>query len=107
MRQIYEQCSRVIAYLGNDVVTRSKPFPHYRPLYELHKASTDRELFPDNHPYHATFFGLKELLSRKYFTRIWIVQELLLPERVVFRIGDTEFRADVAVMSRITNQPSP
>jgi hypothetical protein len=36
MRRIYEQCSRIIAYLGNDLVTQSKPFPQYRPLYELH-----------------------------------------------------------------------
>lgn len=103
MRRIYEHCSRVIAYLGNDVVTRSKPFPGYRPLYELHEANTNHKLFPEDHRYHKTFFGLKEMLSRKYFTRVWIVQELLLPERVIFRIGDTEFRADVSIMSRITN----
>ncbi|KAH7078102.1 heterokaryon incompatibility protein-domain-containing protein, partial [Paraphoma chrysanthemicola] len=103
MRRIYEQCSRVIAYLGNDLVTQSKPFPQYRPLYELHKASKDNELFPDGHPHHAIFLGLHQLLRRKYFTRIWIIQELLLPERIVFRIGDTEFRADSTIISRITN----
>jgi hypothetical protein len=103
MRRIYEQCTRVIAYLGHDIVTTAKPYPTYRPLYELHKANTNGGLFPRKHKYQNVFFGLKEMLSRRYFTRVWIIQELLLPERVVFRIGDTEFRADASIMSRITN----
>lgn len=86
MRRIYEQCTRVIAYLGHDIVTTAKPYPTYRPLYELHKANTNGGLFPRKHKYQNVFFGLKEMLSRRYFTRVWIIQELLLPERVVFRI---------------------
>lgn len=116
MRQIYRQCSRVIAYLGSDliarsiplrlgsqIVARSLPFPNLRPLYELHKASKARDVFPPHHPRYAHFFGLRKFLNRRYFTRVWIVQELLLPEWAVFRIGNTEFRVDATIMSRITN----
>ena len=67
MRRIYEECSRVIAYLGNDLVTESKAHPQYRPLDELHKASTNRELFPKVHPLHASFLGFTNRCVKNTF----------------------------------------
>ncbi|KAJ4992426.1 heterokaryon incompatibility protein HET-6-like protein [Stagonosporopsis vannaccii] len=49
---------------------------------------------------------MNELLARRYFTRVWVIQELVLADRVVFRIGDTDFRADISIMAQLTNRRS-
>jgi hypothetical protein len=100
MRKIYEQCTKVIVYLGEDLVTKSKPFPYRRTLDQLPHFSLNKLLFPKDHQYYETYFGMEKLLQRKYFARIWIIQELLYPEQVVFRVGDFDLRADAPTMER-------
>lgn len=101
MRQIYKNCTRVVAYLGDDLVTKSSSFPHHRTLDQLADEDTNKNIFPDNHPKHGQSFGITELLKRRFFTRIWIVQELILPEQAIFRIGSIDFRTDPRTMSRL------
>lgn len=96
MGQIYARCSRVVAYIGRDIVEQSTPFPRRRQLSELDGTNTHR----------GSSFGIKQMLNRRYFTRIWVIQELLLPERVVIRIGNTDFRADIPIMLRIPDDQS-
>jgi hypothetical protein len=38
--------------------------------------------------------GVTDLLTRRYFSRLWVVQELILSPRVIIRIGDVDFQSD-------------
>ncbi|KAF2743318.1 hypothetical protein M011DRAFT_489868 [Sporormia fimetaria CBS 119925] len=86
----------VMVYLGNDIVTPSAPFPSYRLLNEL---TENPPRFPDDHPFSKEQFTLEKLLQRKYFSRVWMIQELVYSERAVFRVGNVDYRADGHIMS--------
>lgn len=90
-------CSRVIVYLGDDIVTASTPFPSSWPLHEI-ESQKDEPVFPEIHRLHNLSFGLRELLQRRYFSRVWMIQELLFSERAVIRVGNIDFRADSSIM---------
>ncbi|KAK3942946.1 heterokaryon incompatibility protein-domain-containing protein [Diplogelasinospora grovesii] len=97
MGQIYEQCLRVIVYLGSDLVL-SLPrgeFPSRCRLSELENGSI-RPRLPANHKLGDTPLNLREILRRQYFGRVWVIQELLLSQRTVMRIGDVDFWTDSA-----------
>jgi hypothetical protein len=95
MGQIYEDCSRVLVYLGHDIVTASAPFPSYR---QLHEFNDHPPHFPENHPFHSEKFTFDKFLQRKYFSRVWMIQELLYSERAVMRVGNVDYRADSQIM---------
>ncbi|KAF1979633.1 hypothetical protein BU23DRAFT_101946 [Bimuria novae-zelandiae CBS 107.79] len=94
MGQIYENCTRVIVYLGPDWTQSTRRFPVRQSLDSLqlseHPAATSRSVF-----------NLLDMLSRRYFSRVWVVQELLLSPRAIIRVGDTEFRADAEILLRM------
>lgn len=106
MGRIYSSCSRVIVYLGPDITT---------PLHgrhtrrgRLHELETGAitPVFPAQvrqpQPYR-----LKDPLSRRYFSRIWVVQELVMSRGAVMRVGDVDFWADAALSTRLaSNVPS-
>jgi hypothetical protein len=46
---------------------------------------------------------LLDLLKRAYFSRVWVIQELLVSQRAVIRVGNIDFHADADTMSRISN----
>ncbi|KAF2115571.1 heterokaryon incompatibility protein-domain-containing protein [Lophiotrema nucula] len=102
MRQIYEHCSRVVVYLGSDLIPLNKNFPTLKPLDELSKIDSGSFKFPLGHPYQTARFTLKDLLKRRYFTRVWVIQELLRAERVLFRVGNINLHTDRAVMERMS-----
>lgn len=91
MRQIYEECARVIVYLGPDIALAAQgQFPHRRRLEEI-----DQEL---SHLYKSSSdddnsgqidIAMRTLLQRRYFSRVWVIQELVMSQRAVIRIGDT------------------
>lgn len=91
LRRIYEKCSLVIVYLGADPV---RPAARLRrqPLHELEDYSPQQIL------------TLRDLLQRKYFSRVWVIQELLLAPRVIFRIGNREFWASPRTGCRLTQE---
>lgn len=91
MRRIYEQCSRVIVYLGADPI---------RPAARLRRQPLHEQ--EDYSPQQIT--TLRDLLQRKYFSRVWVIQELLLAPRVIFRIGDREFWASPRTGCRLTQE---
>ncbi|KAL1606141.1 hypothetical protein SLS60_003542 [Paraconiothyrium brasiliense] len=103
MEQIYDESSKVLVYLGPDIVSKTQRFPTYKTLYDLTDASSILSPFPRLHPLHDNPPDLHQLLRRKYFSRIWVVQELILSEKIVFTVGDTEYRADPRVMSKLNN----
>ena len=84
MEQIYRECQRTILYLGPDVSPLlGDRFPRHRELDQIDKDS------------------LTQMLRRRYFSRIWVVQELLLSSSVVIRFGDIEHRVRHPTMERL------
>lgn len=109
MGRIYSDCSQVVVYLGPDVAPRlpSGMYPRRRKLQDF---GTDRVRInvPDGSP--ASQFlttaddgtvhpALGGLLQRRYFSRLWVIQELILSKRVVMRVGDVDFWTDTGTKS--------
>ncbi|EJT75355.1 hypothetical protein GGTG_05292 [Gaeumannomyces tritici R3-111a-1] len=95
MAFIYGHALRVVLYLGPDMVAHLPPssFPTRRKLEDLVPHSAQPPPFPDLH--------LQDLLGRRYFSRIWVVQELLLAKQVLVRIRDVDFVADHLTSSNL------
>lgn len=88
MGDIYASCERVVAYLGDDLVTRPSG-KTFRPRIDFRKPmETSAEFIVAC----AESAGLNEdqLFERRYLTRIWIVQELLLSTEAMFPLGDLD-----------------
>ena len=81
MGDIYWQCSRVVTWLGADIVTATaKRFRRRVPLHEI------QEHIPEK-----GYLG--QLLQRRYFSRMWIIQELVLAPCSVIPLLDIDFAA--------------
>ncbi|RSL77128.1 hypothetical protein CEP51_009340 [Fusarium floridanum] len=89
MDQIYTGCSQVFLWLGDDMAFR-KPgvYPPRLPLHELENLE-EMQL-----PSKKGRLNIRSLLDRRYFSRVWIIQELILPPRIAIPIGDKIFWAD-------------
>lgn len=83
MGAIYRRCMRVVVYLGDDMVdvtTRQRP----RRTFVEHEIQQRAKNSPST---------LKALLERRYFSRVWIIQELLLSPSAIFPIQDVDLLA--------------
>ncbi|KAH7176176.1 phosphoribosylglycinamide synthetase [Dactylonectria macrodidyma] len=112
MGRIYSTCTRVIVYLGPDIaVPLHGRHPRRRRLHELESGTVtpffppqpgdkpgDSPVRPDAPPHR-----LSDLLGRRYFSRVWVIQELLLPQRVIMRVGDVDFWADPAMSAHFSS----
>ncbi|KAH7329448.1 heterokaryon incompatibility protein-domain-containing protein, partial [Stachybotrys elegans] len=94
MAQIYEQCSRVIVYLGADLILPLHG--HFPARHRLHELEGDsiRPQLPKGHRLEHTRPSLRDILKRRYFSRVWVIQELVFPQRAIIRIGDVDFWTD-------------
>jgi hypothetical protein len=101
MRKIYESCSRVVVYLGEDLVVESAQYPRSLPLDEFKSGESNAFIFPVGHQLHKKDYSLEDIVSRRYFGRIWVIQELIVSERALIRIGTTNFRADSRIIRSI------
>lgn len=83
MGRIYEEALRVVVHLGEDLVSAVPPgaYPNRLGLHELQNSAVPG-------------LGLNDILKRKYFRRVWVIQELMLSKQAVFRIGAIEFWAN-------------
>ncbi|PVH73309.1 hypothetical protein DL98DRAFT_501354, partial [Cadophora sp. DSE1049] len=95
MRSVYQGCSRVVVYLGADLVSGSGTFkgvkrthPSRHGLHEFDKVMADEDV-DDNDT-----ITLADVISRRYFSRVWIIQELLLSRSAVIPIAGREFWAN-------------
>ncbi|KAK1474537.1 hypothetical protein CABS01_15761 [Colletotrichum abscissum] len=94
MARIYSECVRCVVYLGPDIAIRpDEDYPRRRRLHELEMGLTVPK-FPTHSTVPQPMLRLKAILGRKYFSRVWVVQELLLSHNVVIRIGDVDFWID-------------
>ncbi|KAL2670237.1 hypothetical protein Neosp_014704 [[Neocosmospora] mangrovei] len=82
MASIYRDALRVIVYLGDDMVSTSSPPKAHRPRHSLQELDN---MAPDP---NAKF---KTLLERRYFSRVWVVQELTLSRLAIFPVRGMEF----------------
>lgn len=119
MRQIYGDSSRVIVFLGEDVTMATTKFPAYVDLDEINTSpsysvpiSRPRSLAGQETPLTKTAerdgpqYNFSKLLLRPYFSRVWVIQELIASDRVLVRVGNIDFRADSAIINRISGQSS-
>ena len=97
MVSIYGLCTRVIVYLGEDIVQRLGPGEH-RSRHWLHEI--DETLKSTGKPSPLT---LEHILKRDYFKRTWIIQEILLAETVIIPIERCDFRAGLVAINRLSN----
>lgn len=82
--QIYAQCNRVVVYLGPETAPILKNrFPRRRAFDVL-----DRE-------------SLMRILAQGYFSRIWVIQELILSPRAVIRFGDTDLIVEPMALNNL------
>ncbi|KAI8716223.1 HET domain-containing protein [Fusarium sp. LHS14.1] len=81
MGSIYQQCLRAVVYLGQDVVRprsgNTRTYPERRDL--------DTE--------SASAVDLPQLFKMRYFQRVWVIQELILPRMVVIPVHGVELTA--------------
>lgn len=98
MRQIYEECTRVVVYLGPDIAIRSGTFSKHRSLDQLKLSPRQR-----NFTSSAEIQSLPDLLDRAYFGRVWVVQELSVSSRAIIRVGYVDYHADASTMERISS----
>ncbi|KAK8017088.1 hypothetical protein PG993_015277 [Apiospora rasikravindrae] len=73
MRDIYQSASRVVAWLGPETDGSSQVMQTYRLSSRLGSSMRHEEQI---------------LLSRHYWTRIWIVQEICVARKVLFLCGE-------------------
>ncbi|KAK5637599.1 hypothetical protein RRF57_013314 [Xylaria bambusicola] len=98
MGQIYRESSRVVVYLGADVVVKPKHrFPRRRRLDEF----ASGEVRPMDSNGSTMNLDIEKLFKRRYFTRLWIIQELITSPKTVIRIGDTDFLVDTFITGKI------
>ena len=97
MCSIYGLCTRVIVYLGDDIVQRLGPGEH-RSRHWLHEIDEILKSTEDPSP-----LTLGDVLKRDYFKRTWVIQEILLAETVIIPIKRCNFRAGVVALNHLSN----
>ncbi|KAH8760741.1 heterokaryon incompatibility protein-domain-containing protein [Hyaloscypha finlandica] len=87
MALTYTRCSRVFAYLGEGKSNGPvASVPRYLYLADVFGKTEDSDETPPG-------FQLPGALSLTYFSRIWIIPELILAPTALFRYGNEEFLA--------------
>jgi hypothetical protein len=98
MVDIYQEAQRVVVYLGSGSIDPASP--HKYPL----RRRLEHSVMRSNDCDKITRDGkvdLNKLLTRRYFSRLWVIQELVVSRQVVFQVGDTEFWADGATVPQL------
>ncbi|KAK1708467.1 heterokaryon incompatibility protein-domain-containing protein [Colletotrichum lupini] len=99
MGQIYSRCSQVWAWMGDDLVSNDlQGLPERRWLHELGTTSSYVGTFSQS----RSIRDIWKLLQRRYFRRVWVIQELVLAPRVLIPIGNVIFAADHTTARKLT-----
>ncbi|KAH7317388.1 heterokaryon incompatibility protein-domain-containing protein [Rhexocercosporidium sp. MPI-PUGE-AT-0058] len=93
MGRIYEESMRVFVFLGSDVVhpIGNASYLTRRELHHLTRESMNSAQEGSSLPIVS---NLGRLLELRYFSRIWVVQELMLSRQATIRIGSSEYLVD-------------
>jgi hypothetical protein len=86
MGRTYSNCTRTVLWLGGDLVPTMVPghHPKWHRLPEL----------DDKGP------GIERLTQRRYFSRVWVIQELILSPKVILPVGNKIFWTDASMSAR-------
>ncbi|KAJ0115134.1 hypothetical protein J7T55_001543 [Diaporthe amygdali] len=112
MRDIYVNCQRVVVYFGGDLIQQLSG-RLFRPRIDFAKTVVANESRSTTEK-SAGFFmacaksaGISQdqLFERRYLTRIWIVQELVLSSKAVFPLGDSDILCDGDVAAHLVLRP--
>ncbi|KAL0936931.1 heterokaryon incompatibility protein HET-6-like protein [Colletotrichum truncatum] len=106
MGQIYTRCNQVVLWLGDDVVSDDyESLPSRHPLHEIDLASSQSRVpmasQETSFEQRSAFTVLEKLFLRRYFTRVWVIQELVLSPRILVPFEDKVFWADPFTSARI------
>jgi len=90
MTSIYKQCFRVLAFLGESATQGPQQqgrrmFPKRRPISDL----------------TADVRSQRQMLESNYFTRLWVIQELVLARHVVFVHQGVEYHAEATSAAQV------
>lgn len=82
MGKIYSRCMRAIVWLGDDVIkapskTTYRPRRDFKNILEV---MDDQDI-------------LANILKRRYFTRVWVIQELVLAPQSIIPVDEFDFYA--------------
>lgn len=96
MGEIYNRCMRTIVWLSENVA-------------EPDHAAADRNMYPARRSIKDLVTGnacgtttIEQLLKLRYFQRIWIIQELILPPELVIPIQGKEVSVNHARLKEVT-----
>jgi len=103
MKQIYEECFRVIVYLGPDIASPLRGrFPSRRGFEELDQYSSSlRGKESSKLELERIWPTMRDLLQKRYFSRVWVIQEVVASQRAVIRIGNVDFFIDSTTPSKL------
>ncbi|KAF4452156.1 heterokaryon incompatibility HET-6 [Fusarium albosuccineum] len=101
MSQIYAECRSAYVYLGPDIV---KPTAGKYPLRRQLQLADSQDV--ETNYVSNDKINLGRLLQRRYFKRIWVIQELVLSRHAVFQVGDIEFWMNSTTMGSISSHSS-
>ncbi|CAH0025122.1 unnamed protein product [Clonostachys rhizophaga] len=100
MARIYRSAACVIAWLGDADLHTERAFGHLSKLAEstmLPPLSASVDFGSDQSSWKST----AKLFERTYWNRSWIIQELVLPEKVTVRCG--KYSTDWSVLSKASH----
>lgn len=82
MADIYRQCSECLVWLGNDTSVNHAS-QAFQLLRDLADGGEENTVFTSQ-----AMLALKDVMACPWWSRIWVVQELLLPPRSLLFLGD-------------------
>ncbi|KAK4166951.1 heterokaryon incompatibility protein-domain-containing protein [Cladorrhinum sp. PSN259] len=95
MFKLYQSASRLVVFLGLGMIAPLS-FPRAYPRRkELHRFIGEQ--LPNSEEVR-----LVDVFKNKYFTRVWVVQELVVSARCLMRVGQTEYTIDRDTTDLIT-----
>lgn len=95
MADIYQRCLRVVVYLGDDIARpRRKHNRKYTPRYAFDEYQ-DRV--------HAPELNLEKLFQLRFFSRVWVIQELLLAPAALVPVHGIDFIVGSHTMKRLAS----
>ncbi|KAF3932963.1 hypothetical protein ABW20_dc0102668 [Dactylellina cionopaga] len=89
MGLLYTVASRVVVWMGDE---RPEDYRAIEVLNEVQKESESEE--EESYLYTNDLKQIESLLGREWFTRMWIIQELVLGSNVVVKCGTAEIEWD-------------
>jgi hypothetical protein len=87
MRDIYEAADEVIAWLGEENAQEATDIETLKRM-----AGSENESSRDENT-------LRPILNNPYFSRLWIVQELVLAKEIIVMIGNNEIAWDALILA--------